>query len=45
MVTLMANLEVNEALNILLGRKSRLGGRMLLVDLASGLFETVDLQP
>jgi molybdopterin/thiamine biosynthesis adenylyltransferase len=45
MVTLMANLEVNETLNILLGRGSRLRGRMLLVDLASGLFETVDLQP
>jgi molybdopterin/thiamine biosynthesis adenylyltransferase len=44
MVTLMANLEVNEALNILLGRESRLRGRMLLVDLAGGLFETVDLQ-
>jgi molybdopterin-synthase adenylyltransferase len=44
-VTLMANLEVNETLNILLGRESRLRGRMLLVDLASGLFETVDLQP
>jgi molybdopterin-synthase adenylyltransferase len=45
MVTLMANLEVNETLNILLGRESRLRGRMLLVDLAGGLFETVDLQP
>jgi molybdopterin-synthase adenylyltransferase len=45
MVTLMANLEVNETLNILLGRGSRLRGRMLLVDLAGGLFETVDLEP
>jgi molybdopterin-synthase adenylyltransferase len=44
-VTLMANLEVNETLNILLGRESRLRSRMLLVDLAGGLFETVDLAP
>ena len=43
-VTLMANLEVNEALNILRGRETHLRGRMLLVDLAGGLFETVDLQ-
>jgi molybdopterin/thiamine biosynthesis adenylyltransferase len=43
-VTLMANLEVNEALNILRGRDTNLRGRMLLVDLAGGLFETVDLQ-
>lgn len=43
-VTLMANLEVNEALNILRGRDTQLRGRMLLVDLAGGLFETVDLQ-
>jgi hypothetical protein len=41
----MANLEVNETLNILLGRESRLRSRMLLVDLAGGLFETVDLAP
>jgi molybdopterin/thiamine biosynthesis adenylyltransferase len=43
-VTLMANLEVNEALHILRGREPHLRGRMLLVDLAGGLFETVDLQ-
>jgi molybdopterin/thiamine biosynthesis adenylyltransferase len=43
-VTIMANLEVNEALNILRGRESQLRRRMLLVDLAGNLFETVDLQ-
>jgi molybdopterin/thiamine biosynthesis adenylyltransferase len=42
-VTVMANLEVAEALKLLLGRGSSLGGRMLLVDLANGLFETVEL--
>ncbi|MDJ0781183.1 MAG: ThiF family adenylyltransferase [Desulfosarcinaceae bacterium] len=43
-VTLMANLEVNETLRILLGRGSGLRGRMRLVDLAGGLFETIEFQ-
>jgi molybdopterin/thiamine biosynthesis adenylyltransferase len=42
-VTLMANLEVNAALGLLRGQEAHLRGRMLLVDLAAGLFEMVDL--
>lgn len=43
-VTTMANLEVAEALKLVLGRAPSLRGRLLLVDLANGMFETVDLK-
>ena len=44
-VTAMANLEVAETLKLITGRPPTLAGRLLLVDLASGLFETVSLRP
>lgn len=43
-VTTMANLEVAEALKLVLGRPPSFRGRLLLVDLASGMFETVALE-
>lgn len=43
-VTTMANLEVAEALKLVLGRPPSFRGCLLLVDLANGMFETVTLE-